>query len=183
MTRSGVRVPPPALMTVAHPSNAIPSRHEPPQGCWRPNDHGRNDRATRGRLRYLSAVRRNSRYDLVIDDGARLARVQCKTGRIRSGAIVFKTSSTYAHHRSPTHRNRDYRGQIDFFGVYSSETSGVYLIPIEAVGSSWQALLRVEAPQNNQRKGVRFAADYQVGTVGVPRLPVRRALRASSGAR
>ena len=25
----------------------------------------------------------NTRYDLVIDDGARLARVQCKTGRLR----------------------------------------------------------------------------------------------------
>ena len=43
----------------------------------------------------------NTRYDLVIDDGQRLARVQCKTGRLRKGAIIFKTASTYAHHRAP----------------------------------------------------------------------------------
>jgi len=30
----------------------------------------------------------NTRYDLVIDDGQRLARVQCKTGRLRGGAVV-----------------------------------------------------------------------------------------------
>jgi hypothetical protein len=27
----------------------------------------------------------NTRYDLAIDDGSRLARVQCKTGRLRQG--------------------------------------------------------------------------------------------------
>jgi hypothetical protein len=29
----------------------------------------------------------NTRYDLVIDDGKCLARVQCKTGRLRGGAV------------------------------------------------------------------------------------------------
>ncbi|MBA2462518.1 MAG: hypothetical protein H0V45_12245 [Actinobacteria bacterium] len=42
----------------------------------------------------------NTRYDLVIDDGVRLARVQCKTGRLREGAIRFASCSTYAHHRT-----------------------------------------------------------------------------------
>jgi PD-(D/E)XK endonuclease len=43
----------------------------------------------------------NTRYDLVIDDGKALARVQCKTGRLRDGAIVFAVTSTYGHHRNP----------------------------------------------------------------------------------
>ena len=30
----------------------------------------------------------NTRYDLVIDDGSALRRVQCKTGRLRRGAVV-----------------------------------------------------------------------------------------------
>jgi len=37
----------------------------------------------------------NTRYDLVIDDGESLLRVQCKTGRLRKGSIVFATCSTY----------------------------------------------------------------------------------------
>jgi hypothetical protein len=31
----------------------------------------------------------NTRYDLVIDEGDRLARVQCKSGRLRNGAAVY----------------------------------------------------------------------------------------------
>jgi hypothetical protein len=33
----------------------------------------------------------NTRYDLVIDSGARLSRVQCKTGRLRNGSVIFNT--------------------------------------------------------------------------------------------
>ena len=33
----------------------------------------------------------NTRYDLVIDDGRQMRRVQCKTGRLRDGAVVFAT--------------------------------------------------------------------------------------------
>jgi len=125
----------------------------------------------------------NVRYDLIIDDGARLARVQCKTGRLRGGAILFKTSSTYAHHRAPPQASRHYQGQIDFFGVYCRETSGVYLIPIDDVAPQWQAMLRVDAPRNSQRKRIRLAADYQIGTVTLPSVVITRAPRASSGAR
>jgi hypothetical protein len=31
----------------------------------------------------------NTRYDLVIDDGAKMASVQCKTGRLRKGAVLW----------------------------------------------------------------------------------------------
>jgi hypothetical protein len=49
----------------------------------------------------------NTRYDLVIDDGARLFRIQCKTGRLRKGAITFRTASSYYHHpnEKPTQRH------------------------------------------------------------------------------
>jgi hypothetical protein len=36
----------------------------------------------------------NTRYDLVIDDGARLLRVQCKTGRLREGAVTFSVGQS-----------------------------------------------------------------------------------------
>jgi len=44
----------------------------------------------------------NTRYDLIVDYGSRLSRVQCKTGRLREGCVVFATVSTYGHH--PTRR-------------------------------------------------------------------------------
>jgi hypothetical protein len=110
----------------------------------------------------------NTRYDLVIDDGRRLSRVQCKTGRLRNGAVRFKTCSISAHHRRPV-TIRDYRGQIDFFAVYCRETSRVYLIPIDAAPFRSRGTLRVDPPRNNQRTGICFAADYEIGQVQLGR--------------
>ena len=111
----------------------------------------------------------NTRCDLVIDDGSRLLRVQCKTGRLRRGAIKFSACSSYRHHREPRMVTRDYLGQIDAFAIYCRETSSVYLIPIEAAQIRNNGSLRVEPPRNNQRSGVRFAADYLIATVAVSR--------------
>ena len=123
----------------------------------------------------------NTRYDLVADDGVGLHRVQCKTGRLRNGSVRFMTASSYAHHSSPKERSRHYRGQIDCFGVYCPDTGAVFLVPIEHVQTSARAMLRVEPARNGQRKRIRFAADYEIGTVRLP--AVTQGLRASSGAR
>jgi hypothetical protein len=109
----------------------------------------------------------NSRYDLVIDDGNRLSRVQCKTGRLRAGAIRFAACSSYAHHRRRLVDRRDYHGQVDFFAVYCPETEAVYLIPIKDLPVRVQGALRVAPALNNQRQGVRLAADYEIAVVSL----------------
>src|SRR4051794_33861218 len=102
---------------------------------------------------------KNTRYDLVIDDGLTLSRVQCKTGRLRLGAIHFSIASSYAHHASPKVRRRTYHGEVEYFAVFCPDTGGVYLIPIEDLPiRSSEALLRVDPPLNNQRRFVRFAS-------------------------
>ena len=99
----------------------------------------------------------NARYDLVIDDGARLLRVQVKTGRLgQDGGIAFPTCS------SQVHRGRGrmtYHGQCDLFAVYCPELDQTYLVPVEVTGAR-SCTLRVEPPKNNQAAGVRWAADY-----------------------
>ncbi len=120
----------------------------------------------------------NTRYDLVIDDGHELSRVQCKTGRLRKGAIVFATCSCYAHHPNPKVVRRDYIGEIDYFGVYCPDNGGVYLVPIkDATRTSIHAIFASSTSRNGQKKAIRFAADYEIGTVA------SSAPRASSGAR
>ena len=112
----------------------------------------------------------NTRYDLVIDDGRTLARVQCKTGHIRNGAIMFKVCSSYAHHPRPRMPARHYQGEVEFFGVHCPETGGTYLIPIADLTVKWEGALRLDHPRNGQQRGVRFASDYQIGSLSpVPR--------------
>jgi PD-(D/E)XK nuclease superfamily protein len=75
----------------------------------------------------------NTRCDLMLERGVDTVRVQCKTGRVRNGAIVFAVCSCYGHHRNPLTARRTYVGQIDAFAVYCPETAGVYVIPIADV--------------------------------------------------
>ncbi|MDQ3992528.1 MAG: group I intron-associated PD-(D/E)XK endonuclease [Actinomycetota bacterium] len=107
----------------------------------------------------------NTRYDLIIDDGIRLSRVQCKTGRLRNGAVVFPACSTYRHHANPRTADHHYLGQIDYFAVYWPRTGAVYLIPIEDAAVKVSGALRVGAPRNGQRRKVRFAGDYQIASI------------------
>jgi hypothetical protein len=107
----------------------------------------------------------NTRYDLVVDDGNSLRRVQCKTGRLRHGAVRFAVCSTYGHHRNPQTARRPYVGQVDYFAVYCPETQSVYLVPIDDLPVKVQAALRVDSARNNQTRYVRRAADYRIASL------------------
>jgi len=109
----------------------------------------------------------NTRYDLVIDDGARMLRVQCKTGRLRKGAVLWSMCSNYGHQKNPRVVHRDYQGEVDYFGVFCPETQGVYLIPIADVPMRRQGSLRATPPKNNQQKFIRGARQYEIGRVGI----------------
>jgi hypothetical protein len=109
----------------------------------------------------------NTRYDLVVDNGSCLRRVQCKTGRLRDGAIIFPTCSTYGHHPNAKVIRRDYEGEIDEFAVFCPELGSVYLIPIEDCATRTTGMLRVSPPKNGQRKRVRLAAAYELARIDV----------------
>jgi PD-(D/E)XK nuclease superfamily protein len=109
-------------------------------------------------LRPLSA---NQRYDLVLDLGDRFLRVQCKTGRLRNGAIVFSMRSC----RSDTKRTyvRSYScEEADVFLVHCPETDRIYAVAVGDSGVLNTASLRVDAPANNQLKGIRWAVDHEL---------------------
>jgi ArsR family transcriptional regulator len=93
------------------------------------------------------------RYDLAYEENGRLIKVQCKSGSVQKGAIRFPT-------RSVGRRSvRDYRGDVDFFGVYCHDRREVYLVPVADVPSRL-ASLRFTPARNGQKVGVRVAAPY-----------------------
>lgn len=107
----------------------------------------------------LLPIGENQRYDLVIDTDAGFQRVQCKTGRLKNGAVVFDTSSNSAHRGTG---RKSYRGEVEFFGVHCPELDAVYLVPVEEVGAVG-GQLRVEPAKNGQKSGVKLAEKYVVG--------------------
>lgn len=103
----------------------------------------------------LKPLSEGSRYDLLIDRGCGFERVQCKTGRMRNGCIVF---SAYSVHGQRVKTMRFYLDDIDLFGIFCFENDQCYLVPISVVGKNGH--LRVDPTKSNRKKGVKYAADY-----------------------
>jgi hypothetical protein len=99
----------------------------------------------------------NHRYDLVIDGADGFIRVQCKTGRLQDGVIVFSTKSCQSNTRRTV--IRDYRGEADLFLVYCPQTGQTYAVPVAAAPKGYM-YLRVGPPRNNQSSRIHWATDY-----------------------
>ena len=101
----------------------------------------------------------NQRYDLVLDLGDRFVRAQCKTGRLRKGAVEFSTQSVRVNARGV--HTRGYDGEADVFIVYSPDLDKVYIVPLE-IATRASMTLRVEPTLNRQSRRVHWAVDYEL---------------------
>lgn len=101
-----------------------------------------------------------ARYDLIIETPEGFRRVQCKTGRLREGAIIFNAYSLGSDRRPGKMTKQSYQGAADLFGVFCPELDGTYLVPVE--NSAVEVRLRVKAAKNGQKINVRWARDYEL---------------------
>lgn len=95
------------------------------------------------------------KYDLVIDDGQRIQRVQCKTGRVRNGVLLFCAYSQSGNGAV----KMNYRGLADLFAVLNPDNDKVYLVPVDEVGVT-DVSLRLAPTLNMQAQRVRWAEFY-----------------------
>lgn len=104
----------------------------------------------------LMPVGENQRYDLVVDDGERFVKIQCKTGRRSGGVIEFNACSTHHHRGSGA---RDYRGEVDYFGVACE--GKVYLVPVADAGR-YKGFMRLSPARNGQSSKIKLAQQYEM---------------------
>lgn len=95
-------------------------------------------------------------FDLaaIVPPHGRLLRIQVKSGRVREGTVRFNAYST-----DHGFGQRTYEGRADVIAVYVRELDEIFIVPIGDCPRS-EGCLRLDATKNNQRRGVRFAADY-----------------------
>ena len=95
-------------------------------------------------------------YDLVVDTGSRLLRVQAKTGWLSRGCICYtsrrKAGSTQQSRRKYT------SDEIDYFIIHCPANQAPYVVPSTHHVS--EGRLRLEGTKNRQRSGIRWAADH-----------------------
>ena len=117
--------------------------------------------AMRLALVVLRPLCEGGRYDLAIDIGERLLRVQCKWAS-RRGSVLTAHCTTCRHTPSGYLRTTSCAGEVDAIGVYSPDTDSCYLVPIQQVEGCSAISLRLHPTRNNQAQGVRWARDYNL---------------------
>jgi hypothetical protein len=117
--------------------------------------------AIRWGLIVLRPLIEGGRYDLVIDIGKQLLRVQCKWATQRGGVLETRTS-TSRHTPRGYVRSTYSAAEIDAVAVFSPDTEACYLIPIAEVEGNATVSLRLAPTLNNQATNVRWARDYEL---------------------
>lgn len=100
------------------------------------------------------------RCDYIIDNGFGLIKVQCKTGRIRDGVLKWATSTTDKVWSTKEISRKSYIDEVDVFLVYCPDVDKIWSVPVNSVPEN-RGTLRIEPCKNNQRVGVKWAADYE----------------------
>jgi hypothetical protein len=104
------------------------------------------------------------RYDLVIDTGPRLLRVQCKWAPRKGDVIVVHTSTLRLtpHGYVVTTYAAD---EIEGIGAYCHELKRCFYPPIDVAAARRRFHLRLAPAANNQKLAINWAADYEFGAI------------------
>ncbi|USZ71362.1 group I intron-associated PD-(D/E)XK endonuclease [Natronosalvus halobius] len=100
----------------------------------------------------------NDKYDLLLDTGTRILRVQCKTGWVEGDVIRFKTASKTTVDGTDT--VVDYDDTIDGFAVRCRETDELYWVPMEDAGKK-STYLRIVEPEI-EHPSTKRESDYRL---------------------
>lgn len=98
----------------------------------------------------------SNRYDIVLDDGEKLQKVQVKTAKLdaKGQHVTFSCKSNNWN----SGELYDYKDDVDLFIVYCPQNNKIYRVPIEEIGTS-SFRIRVEEPKKNDYR-INREEDY-----------------------
>jgi hypothetical protein len=106
----------------------------------------------------------NDKYDLIVDDGESLYRIQCKTAwATAKGTMRFNTHSQTT--KDGEYHERTYHGDIDAFVVRYPKNEKFYWIDIDEA-TSQKMELRFESEINHP--SINWASEYEFSEREVP---------------
>jgi prevent-host-death family protein len=111
-------------------------------------------------------VAEHGRYDLVLDTGTRLLRVQCKWGALDEAQGVICVRVGGSRYTPGGYVTSTYsEGEVDAIAVYCGDLGEAFLVPIGIVAGKRQMHLRLNPSRNGQRACINLASKYQLGAI------------------
>lgn len=116
--------------------------------------------ATRLGLTVLKPLNEHARYDLALDVGTRLLRLQCKWARL-DGDVVMINLCGYRLTSSGSVRSKYSADEVDAIAAYCNGNDRCYLVPIEIAAGRRAFHLRLRPARNGQRAWINWADNYE----------------------
>jgi hypothetical protein len=102
----------------------------------------------------------DERYDLVLDIGSRLLRVQCKTAALNEDVVIIRCYS--CRRTAQGLLKRVYTSaEVDAIAAYCDELDRCFLIPIDRVDGRSHIQLRLRPARNNQHHGINWPDEFE----------------------
>ena len=115
-------------------------------------------------LSVLMPLTEHGRYDLAIEIGGRLMRVQCKWARYDGNVVTVRVDRCRTSRRGYV-RSSYQADEIDALAAYCEPLDRCYLLPVDMVAGRRSVCLRTSPAKNGQRAAINFAAAYEFGAV------------------
>jgi hypothetical protein len=104
----------------------------------------------------------DEKYDLILDLGVTLLRVQCKWAVRHGDVVVIRCRTCRRGREGLIHRGYE-PGEIDAIAAYCAELDRCYLLPTAMSVGRTAVQLRLAPTRNNQRTGIHWASDFELG--------------------
>ena len=109
-------------------------------------------------------VSEGGRYDLIIDTGPRLFRVQCKWAALRGDVVVIGSRTSRLTPRGYV-RTTYSAAEIDGVAAHCAALQRSFWLPIHLVERQGLVHLRLRPARNGQQQGLKWAAQYPLGAI------------------
>lgn len=93
----------------------------------------------------------NAPYDMIVDDGTSLKKVQVKARGVRNGKVTVELRTTMVNYIRPYSKE-----DFDLLAVYNIDSGQVAILDWSEIGDSGNLVLRTEPPGNNQSKNIKM---------------------------
>lgn len=115
-------------------------------------------------LSVLAPLTEHGPYDLGIEIGGRLMRVQCKWAGYDGSVITVRVDRCRTNRRGYV-RSTYRANEIDALAAYCESLDRCYLLPVKMVAGRRAISLRTSPTRNGQRAAINSASKYEFGAV------------------